>query len=297
MVAFLGLIGSTLSTCSEYECTAYAGLTGLTVVLEKSCYICGVVGFKELIATCMDCKSIFIHLYCMKTVQFVIPDDWMCEDCSEIPKQVPKRVVKFVPEGEAIALASQSSPSKGKRHIASPKNAYKTGEVPVKRVDQHTNVDPLATPLTKRDVHVCIPEKLSGLPTAEQNSCKKHTVRAQIARKSSKKQKSCIKDPVHTRTPSSVSKPSPDLEKFKELFIPTRTASINSRRGFAQGDDPYKGTLNKNKNTRDRRLNGDDLYKSTLKANKNIRDQWLSGEKWKVDRFLPNHPASSATWK
>ncbi|XP_042954196.1 uncharacterized protein LOC122290509 isoform X2 [Carya illinoinensis] len=41
----------------------------------------GGVGFQELIAVCIRCRTAREHVYCMRSHLYVVPEDWVCESC------------------------------------------------------------------------------------------------------------------------------------------------------------------------------------------------------------------------
>ncbi|CAK9312232.1 unnamed protein product [Citrullus colocynthis] len=97
---------------------------------DQFCYICGDVGYAELIVTCSKCKVVREHLYCMPNKSLDVPKSWLCGNCTldeakspddsglqvqpKLPRHAKTGKVKFLPTEEVIKLSSggMKGPSK-----------------------------------------------------------------------------------------------------------------------------------------------------------------------------------------
>ncbi|KAL4012730.1 hypothetical protein IC575_029844 [Cucumis melo] len=98
---------------------------------DQLCYICGDVGYAELIVTCTKCKVVREHLYCMPNRNDdEVPNSWLCGNCTldgakspdgsglQVQPKMPRHAkigkVKFLPTEEVMKLSSGgiNAPSK-----------------------------------------------------------------------------------------------------------------------------------------------------------------------------------------
>ncbi|GMH17014.1 hypothetical protein Nepgr_018855 [Nepenthes gracilis] len=54
--------------------------------LDKSCDICGDVGFTELLSICSQCNISHEHIYCRKIPWEGVMETWICEECHRVNK-------------------------------------------------------------------------------------------------------------------------------------------------------------------------------------------------------------------
>ncbi|KAG9158114.1 hypothetical protein Leryth_000262, partial [Lithospermum erythrorhizon] len=63
----------------------------------RVCDICGVAGYKALLAICCRCGEGGEHIYCMRELlETVLEGDWMCDECQydeEMKNQMQRKVV------------------------------------------------------------------------------------------------------------------------------------------------------------------------------------------------------------
>ncbi|XP_038895193.1 uncharacterized protein LOC120083490 isoform X2 [Benincasa hispida] len=97
---------------------------------DQFCYVCGDVGYAELIVTCTKCKVVHEHLYCMPNKSHDVPKYWLCGNCTleeakssddsglqvqpKMLRHAKTSKVKFLPTEEVIKLSSggMKEPSK-----------------------------------------------------------------------------------------------------------------------------------------------------------------------------------------
>ncbi|XP_023001152.1 uncharacterized protein LOC111495374 isoform X4 [Cucurbita maxima] len=110
---------------------------------DHFCYVCGDVGYAELIITCSKCKVVREHLYCMSNKSGNVPKSWLCGNCTldeakspddsgslvqpKMPRHAKTGKVKFLPTEEVRKLSSGDMKGPSKLNAAfGPQRTFKS---------------------------------------------------------------------------------------------------------------------------------------------------------------------------
>ncbi|XP_023520146.1 uncharacterized protein LOC111783448 isoform X2 [Cucurbita pepo subsp. pepo] len=110
---------------------------------DHFCYVCGDVGYAELIITCSKCKVVREHLYCMPNKSRDVPKSWLCGNCTldeakspddsgslvqpKMPRHAKTGKVKFLPTEEVRKLSSGGMKGPSKLNAAfGPQRTFKS---------------------------------------------------------------------------------------------------------------------------------------------------------------------------
>ncbi|XP_057517298.1 uncharacterized protein LOC130798373 [Amaranthus tricolor] len=240
--------------------------------MEKPCEVCGDTGWVHAIVICTKCKVTREHRYCMRVMLEHDPENWVCEECVFNHLHLSKLAQRKQPSGSGMRFTLRRPPQDSKVRYISPEEAIglKSGELRNNSfTPRNAHRSPVRNPLASN---------IEAIPSSSapfRYKFKPNPSAVPLGRREpliNSSRRSCLKDKKLS--------PSTDgpVQQHTEENLTAKCVTFGNlpKSGVSTGTDYDTGAQPKHIGSK-----GRESSKVTMV----------------FDRYLPNHPAVSPTWK